>query len=629
MKKIGIAIVFVFLFQTLLMSGNVDITSAEHVARNFISEKILIDQENIKFESIYTKSKNSENYYYVFNLENEKGFVIISADDGYYPVIGYSLEGSFLNENQPEHITSFMNTYIDQIKYLRKNNVKEESEIFDLWNNYLKPFNVFTPTIKSGKAVDPLASDILWDQGSGWNDMCPEDEDGPGDHVYAGCVATAMGIILKYWNYPIHGTGSHSYYHPSYGTQSANFADATYFWNNMDNEDANVFSAHIIYHLAVSVDMGFSPDGSGAFSADVDDALEDYFGYSTSAQYTSRSSYNEQQWINLIKSQLDSDYPVYYSGSDGETGHAFVCSGYDDDDYFHFNFGWSGYNNGYYTVNDVGGFHVNQAAIVNIYPDDSYTYPNEPVALDAEIDVQTLNEFTVDLSWSAPSSKDVASYKIYRDLEEINEVSASQLSYSEITDPGNFYYSVAAVYQNGDESLTAFDEIKGLFSITFRVHDSEGQLITNNGINCQVLFNDETLATGFGSANFSYVPFGGDQMWEASADGHPTTTGYIDIIQDETFDITLNGGGSNINELEKSKAVTVFPNPANYYISIISEELLNDSQYIISDFTGRNILEGTLNDEKIIYTNNLQSGYYILTIYSNNTVLTNTFIINN
>jgi hypothetical protein len=85
---------------------------------------------------------------------------------------------------------------------------------------------------------------------------------------------------------------------------------------------------------------------------------------------------NDQQWKNLLKTDLDKGYPLYNSGCSNAGCHAFVCDGYTDDDLFHYNFGWGGSQNGYYTVNNVNGFYSWQSVINNYIPDKAQ-YPYE------------------------------------------------------------------------------------------------------------------------------------------------------------------------------------------------------------------------------------------------------------
>jgi len=107
-----------------------------------------------------------------------------------------------------------------------------------------------------------------------YNELCPADPNGPGGHVYAGCVATAMGMVMKYWSHPTTGVGSHSYYCPGYGYQSANFGATTYLWDEMPNSISTscIPIATLLYHCGVAVNMGYSVDGSGAQSTDAANA---------------------------------------------------------------------------------------------------------------------------------------------------------------------------------------------------------------------------------------------------------------------------------------------------------------------------------------------------------------------
>ena len=172
----------------------------------------------------------------------------------------------------------------------------------------------------------------------------------------------------------MHGHGSHSYNHSTYGIQEANFGATTYNWEIMpislgyQANDAAKAVALLMYHCGVSVNMNFGPDGSGAYSKDVETALRKYFGY-CSAVYKERSQFSEDEWIAMLKSELDKSQPVYFSGtSDYGGGHAIVCDGYDENDYFSFNLGWSGSGNDFYNINDVAGYHNNEAIVMNIKP---------------------------------------------------------------------------------------------------------------------------------------------------------------------------------------------------------------------------------------------------------------------
>ena len=139
--------------------------------------------------------------------------------------------------------------------------------------------------------------------------------------------------------YPTTGQGSYTYTHSTYGEQSVNFGETTYDWDNMPNAISGNSSqtsidavATLIYHCGVAVDMNYGTGGSGASSTLVPAALIDYFRYAPSASYVSRDAFDDAHWIAFLKTELDDSRPLYYSGSNANSGHAsawrhaFCCS---------------------------------------------------------------------------------------------------------------------------------------------------------------------------------------------------------------------------------------------------------------------------------------------------------------
>ena len=309
---------------------------------------------------------------YIYNVGTQ-GFVIISSNTVLPPVLAWSDQGSFPDmEDAPENFASWIAHYSEMIDFAVANGIAPEAKILRQWDEAAQ--GIFGT--RNANTVDPLVS-THWNQDCYYNEYCPEAPGwgwggwggGPCGHVYAGCVATAMAQVMKYWDYPTTGFGSHSYTHSEYGEQSANFAATTYQWSQMPNEvwNSNDAVATLLYHCGVSVNMNYGPSGSGAQSADVETALRSYFGY-CGAKYRTKTSYQEDAWIAMLKADLDQSNPIYYSGSNGESGHAFVCDGYDNNDLMHFNFGWSGSGDAYYSTYDVNGFNQGQAVVTNIFP---------------------------------------------------------------------------------------------------------------------------------------------------------------------------------------------------------------------------------------------------------------------
>ncbi len=370
--KIFSAIALILLSMNGLFAQSfVNESFAKEIGKNFISNKS--GKANAELTLFHVeKGADNQPCLYIYNVENG-GFVIVSASRNMRPVLAYSVKHSYDGEI-PEPAMYFIENYRKSIEYLDAIGQPLNDEVENEWklleNNEL-------PAAKNAKTVNPLIQ-TLWNQDYPYNYYAPETGGGwwggPGGHCYAGCVACAMSQIMKYWNHPVQGHGSHSYNHSTYGEQSANFGATTYNWDIMPNElgsqanDAAKAVALLMYHCGVSVDMNFGPDGSGAFSPDVETAMRQYFGY-CGATYKARNQYTEEEWIALLKSDLDESRPVYFSGTnDSGGGHAIVCDGYDSNDYFHFNLGWSGSGNDYYSINDVAGFYNNEAIVMNIWP---------------------------------------------------------------------------------------------------------------------------------------------------------------------------------------------------------------------------------------------------------------------
>lgn len=354
-------ILVIFSFNNIFAQNFVDESLAKIVGTNFISNNTSKSQPDLKLVHTETDGNNEANLY-IYNI-NDGGFVIVSASRNVKPILAYSFENNF-NDDGLGHAEYFINNYNRDIEYAKSLNIETDKYISDLWND-LESNDIKDRAIA---VVDPLI-ETRWNQDCFYNEYAPYDNWGPCNRAYAGCVACAMSQVMKYWNYPEKGKGSHTYIHHQYGSQSADFGATTYKWDEMPNEiwNQNDAIATLMYHCGVSVDMDYGADGSGAQSHDVEAAMRMYFGYS-SAKYKERSDYSDEEWISLLKSELDESRPMYFSGSGEAGGHAIVCDGYDNNDYFHFNMGWSGIGDGFYSIDDVNGFSNNEAVVMNIKP---------------------------------------------------------------------------------------------------------------------------------------------------------------------------------------------------------------------------------------------------------------------
>lgn len=634
MKNIkNLFVLFLLVIPMFLFAKPVLKNDAGIVAKNYYFEKTGVKQNEIIFEESYSYKIDNEVAFYIFNVKGEKGFIFVSADDNYFPVIAFSSNSEIKIKDLPDNIIDLYNILAGKIRYSAKNKLTENEKIKQLWLKYSASSQ---KNISQKGTKGTVLVTANWNQDGDYDDWIPFDENGTPP---TGCVATAMGIIMKYWNYPQQGSGQTSYYAYPYGTLSANFTDSRYFWNLMDDNSGNTFSAHLLFHCGVAVHMNYQLDGSGAYVEygpnSAYNALKNYFGYSTNLNYKSQNSYTDSQWKIFLKDEIDAGRVMLYKGSNSSGGHAWVCDGYNNSDLFHFNMGWGGYNNGYYDINNVSGFDTDMGAIMNIYPDGNNSYQGPPQNLAVELDTVNINDFTVELNWEAPGVSGVNTYKVYRiDYDsisfhhvftEIAEVSSSAYSYTDNSaEAGNKEYIVQAVYTDGSgEAVASF--LKGAFNITFNLYDTNGNNITSNGINAQVIFNNKTQNTGFGSTTFSNVIFGQNKPWIALADGYPTTSGSVNVYKDNSFNIVLDGGTNDIEYINKN--IKLFPNPVKDRLFIDISDINGNNTFQIIDINGKLIQKGSVNSREMsINTQNIKPGFYTLKLNSDNTILYKSFI---
>ncbi len=382
MKKTVLLILTVVLGLGTAFAGPVDVNTAKTLGQKFVTANFE-STRSAALEHVYTfTDKLGETSFYVYNV-GSTGFVIVSADDHFRPIVAYSKEGIFDVNNIAPGCEFYLNALANGRSEAKSD--AADPKVAVEWESLAKTGRLLS--YNGGRAV-PYLVQSKWNQSPApYNSMCPADPLGPGGHDYVGCVATAMSQLMNYWEYPTQGQGSHSYVcvanpyaqypgHPEYGTLTANFGATTYDWANMlDSYNTGNYTteqgeavATICYHCGVSVDMMYGnevDEGSGAYSGDVPAAIANYFLYTSAATVMNYSNLNN--WKNMLKEQHDLGWPVYHSGSSDGGGHAFICDGYDDNDLFHFNFGWGGYEDGYYVADQID-YNSGMAAIINFVP---------------------------------------------------------------------------------------------------------------------------------------------------------------------------------------------------------------------------------------------------------------------
>lgn len=375
MKKYTLS-VFLMLCLMLGFSNPVDRQTAQLVATNFWNA--VTGQNSLGRWTDVTEETPFQEFY-LFTRQNGKGFVLVAADDRVQPILGYSTENSFILP-LPAHVMWFLNGYEREIAHSKEYNIRATSDITTQWLQLIE--GTYSP--RDTTAVSPLLT-TTWNQSPYYNNLCP---DSSGVYTYTGCVATATSQVMKFWNWPIVGSGSHSYDHETFGYQYADFGNTFYDWSNMPNSlDSNSTTAQVnavatlMYHVGVAVEMNYGIHGSSSYTNSygystlpcAENALKDYFRYKNTLHSVYRDNVTDSVWISTLNSELDAGRPIIERGDGDVGGHAFVCDGYDNNGLYHINWGWSGYLNGYFAQDNLSPnpytFNNNQALLVGIEPD--------------------------------------------------------------------------------------------------------------------------------------------------------------------------------------------------------------------------------------------------------------------
>ena len=383
-QKRKLLLILSVMFSGIMTANPVDKEDARKTAESFLNGRAVNKSRGaVKRESLQLVS--SKEAYYVFNVGQKEGFVIVSGDDCAPDVLGYSDVGEFDEKEVPSNMKAWLQSYVDEIKWMKEHDVK---------TSHLPtrgvPMNSISPLIKT-----------TWDQDNPYNLQCP-DFFGQGKCV-TGCVATAMAQVLYNLATKTNFTfpkGLEAAI-PAYDCATTWTGDGKIHVNNIEKRDFDwdkiKFSysgnepeadqaaqavAYLMSCCGASVNMDYANDingGSSATLGSIPEAFKKYFGFDKSVAYKERYNYTRDEWEDMIYNELANGRPVLYGGQSSGGGHAFVCDGYDENRYFHINWGWSGDHNGNFLLSALNphgtgsggssshdGYSMDQSVIIGI-----------------------------------------------------------------------------------------------------------------------------------------------------------------------------------------------------------------------------------------------------------------------
>ena len=659
MKKTLLFVAILAISTVKMFAGPVDAQRAQQIGQRFMSATTGFEKTNTQL--VYTSATRGNADYYVFNVSGDNGFVIVAGDDRVKPILAYSTKGCFNPNDIADGFNFMLDSYCEEIQYVREHNLDATADIVAEWKS-VGETGYINKDRKERRWVGPHCQ-TTWNQNFPYNSQCPEDPEGHGGHVYAGCVATAMGQVMKFWNYPEQGIGSYSYTPEGYEQQSANFGETEYHFELMPNdldslstEEDYFYIAQLLHHLGISVDMQYSGHGSGAYSSDVPTALSNYFGYTTDELeykgYWGFNFYTNEQWAQMLKDGgLDEGMPLYYSGSDenGAGGHAFVCDGYDDSDYFHFNWGWSSKDDAWCPIGALNttkyAFNESNAFIGHIQPA-SQEYYQRPQNI-TSIELIENRDNSVTIHWINPANKlngeplGVFDIKIYRNGELIADSFTGQMPGVEMfytdenLEEGLYQYAVMIVNDYGfSRKAYATILVGNKCDIIFELADDggdgwKGACISVTDANGNRI-GKATMESGSsktivmpllkGDLNFIW-----NHGWFHTSEQYDTDYECSFVIKNSEDEVLYTSGehsdgvfltynndcnGANVAEFD-ANSVRLYPNPTNGILNIEAEGQMTIS---VMNTLGQKVMEMNATDKAVIDLNGCESGFYMVQI---------------
>lgn len=374
MKKIVLTLMLLGL-ATGLFAGPVTPEKALQVAEKVFSTRSTKAAGGLHIiwdgETEATKADSQDPAFYVVGRDGG-GFVIVAGNDNVRPVLALSFENNFAVEGMPENVRYWM----DKIKRYARSATQATPEVVAQWDafaqtkGYIYPEAGITNEFKESRTYE-------WNQDAPANLKCPT-VPGESEQAVCGCLPLAFSMIMTWFGYPEKGVGTVPSYTSNEGraneyTVPEHDLGTVYRWEELQqlktkalfygskSSDLGENLGQLVYDVGTIMQVGYSSKGTNGYTTMVGELIK-YMGYSKKARERYRNDgFFAWEWDQMLKEEV-SRHPVLYSGQSYKTdahpnvaegGHAYVLDGYayynTSELVFHFNFGWAGTCNGYYS----------------------------------------------------------------------------------------------------------------------------------------------------------------------------------------------------------------------------------------------------------------------------------------
>ena len=299
---------------------------------------------------------NNSAPYYIFNAENNKGFVIVSGDDRSEEILGYADEGSLDPDNLPDGLQFLLEDFTDQLANLDAAGITKPASTASRG-----PRKVMST---SRHPVKPLTTS-KWGQTSPYWDLLPTMTAGDemGRRPYTGCGQTATAQMLYYWKY------AHMEYDiPSYTLNTSAYAEPVtmescpkmeWDFNQLKDEysGSNQYISKFLKYIFTANQARAYATGTNTDHDKVKARIGKYFNYTMNHVW--RDDAKPTDFEEFVYNDLRQGLPVMFYGESNVQGqyHYFIADGYSHDSFFHFNWGWNGRQNGYFHLSPLSAYN--------------------------------------------------------------------------------------------------------------------------------------------------------------------------------------------------------------------------------------------------------------------------------
>ncbi len=345
MKRKQFSLILCFMVSLVMTAAHITPEQARHVAVEFVKSRFVlagdVNVQNTLQVRQYSSENNANARIYAVNLGTGKGFVLVGDNGLSDEVIGYCDHGTFDEQQMPANMRSWLDCYV-----ATASRVKDFKQVRSLQAAGQYPTK--TP-------IAPLL-ECKWNQNKPYNNECPMLD---GKQSPTGCTITAMAQIMYYHRWPKGETTAIPGFTPdnSGGTNHPTLPalePTTFDWDKMyptyDNNEDGSEVAKLMKYLGTASHALYGKSETAAYGYNALQAIIQYFNYDAGAYAMWRRQLSYNQWVDKLYAELQAKRPVLFSGTAPDNAHTFVVDGYDEEDFFHINWGWGGSSDGYYRV---------------------------------------------------------------------------------------------------------------------------------------------------------------------------------------------------------------------------------------------------------------------------------------